>query len=319
MAPALIAVGISAAWCVLAQVLGPRLGFVDDPGRSDLTAHERPAVPLGGVGVYLAVNIAPALDGGGDMALLAASTIVLVLGLVDDRVGLPPLLRLVVELAAAVVLVLAGDIGDGDPLRTSMAVLVVVVAINAVNLYDGLDGLAGLTSFVSAAACVALLAGQGASVAVAWALAGALAGFLLFNWHPARVFLGDSGAYVTGLVLAYLALQSGAGDLAGLFVWFSILGVMLIDLVASVIRRLRSRGALFEGDRNHLYDQLRRRGMTIPSVALVSAGTQVVLVVTVVVADRELGSWPALAVVAGVALSVLALLARGGLLTPAKT
>jgi len=318
VAPLLIAVAISAAWCLLALVVGPRLGFVDDPGRSELTAHDRPAVPLGGVGVYLAVNVVTALDGGGDIALLMASTIVLILGLVDDRVGLPPVLRLAVEVAAAVGLVFAGDIGAGDPLSAVVAVAAVVVAINAVNLYDGLDGLAGLTSLVSAAALAVLLSGSGASATTALALVGALGGFMLFNWHPARVFLGDSGAYVIGLVLAHLALESGTGDIAVLLVWYGALGVILIDLFASVIRRLRSRGALFEGDRNHVYDQLRRRGMTIPGVALASAGLQLVLVAIVVIADRELGSWPAFFVVAGVAFSVLALLARAGLLTPAK-
>jgi UDP-GlcNAc:undecaprenyl-phosphate/decaprenyl-phosphate GlcNAc-1-phosphate transferase len=103
---ALIVAGVvSLAWCFLAIWLGPAIGYVDRPDDPTLKAHDRPAVPLGGVGVFLGVNAAGFMRSDLELGLLVASTMVLVLGLIDDRVGVDPKVRLGVELLAAVVLV----------------------------------------------------------------------------------------------------------------------------------------------------------------------------------------------------------------------
>jgi UDP-GlcNAc:undecaprenyl-phosphate GlcNAc-1-phosphate transferase len=315
MALALTAAGISLAWCGVALWVGPRTGFVDRPERSHLTVHDRPVVPLGGVGLYLAFNLAVILEDGVDPGLLIASTLVLFLGLIDDRVGLRPELRLAVEIVAAGVLVLMSDLAIPDVPDLLLSVVLVVVAINAVNLYDGLDGLAGSTALVSGLGIALLATGRGSATGLSLVFVGALVGFLVFNWHPARVFLGDSGAYLTGLFLVYLVLDAGASS-GEMLVGFSLLGVFLVDLAASVIRRLRVGRGLFAGDRSHLYDQMRDRGHSVPTVALLSAAVQCVIVLVVVVLDRTMTSLPALAVIVAIALGILGLLARIGLLTP---
>jgi UDP-GlcNAc:undecaprenyl-phosphate GlcNAc-1-phosphate transferase len=122
---------------------------VDRPDDPSLKAHDRPAVPLGGVGVFLGVHLAYLTRGELDLGLLLASSVVLVLGLVDDRRGVDPATRLVVEVAAALILIL--DVaGNPGILFLLLGGALVVFAINSVNLFDGLDGLVGSVALVTA-------------------------------------------------------------------------------------------------------------------------------------------------------------------------
>ncbi len=142
--------------------VGPALGFVDRPD-GFLKSHEQPAVPLGGIGIFLAVHLGMALEGDFDPGLLAASALLLVLGLVDDRRPLSSVFRLVVEAGAGVVLAVAGDLpAAGGIVGAALVVLLVVVAVNSVNLLDGLDGLAGSSALVSAVG-ISLLAASATS------------------------------------------------------------------------------------------------------------------------------------------------------------
>ena len=90
MAALIVAGVVSLAWCYFAIWLGPKIGYVDRPDDPTLKAHDRPAVPLGGVGVFLGVNAAGLMRGDLEWGLLMATTMVLVLGLIDDRVGIDP-------------------------------------------------------------------------------------------------------------------------------------------------------------------------------------------------------------------------------------
>jgi UDP-N-acetylmuramyl pentapeptide phosphotransferase/UDP-N-acetylglucosamine-1-phosphate transferase len=129
------------------------------------------------------------------------------------------------------------------------------------------------------------------------------------------VFLGDSGSYLTGLFLAYVILDSGTGPTVDVLIGFAVLGVFLIDLAASVIRRSATGGPLFVGDRSHLYDQLRDRGQPVPMVSMMSGVAQLFLVLLIVGIDRTLPSPYALGVIGLVLLATLASLWRTGFLT----
>jgi UDP-GlcNAc:undecaprenyl-phosphate/decaprenyl-phosphate GlcNAc-1-phosphate transferase len=300
------------AWCTLAIWLGPRIGYVDLPDDPTLKAHERPAVPLGGVGIFLGVHLAALATGELDLGLLLASTVVLVLGLVDDRRGVEPGTRLVVEIAAALILVL--DL-SGNPglLFYLLAGALVVFAINAVNLFDGLDGLVGAVGLVTAVGLAGVAQGRGGDFVDALTLAAALAGFLVLNWHPARVFIGDAGAYFVGLYLANLVLEASDSPVE-LILTSGFLGVFAIDLLVTLLRRRLNKRPLFLGDRSHIYDQLRDRGMSVPTIALLAAATQAVLLVLVITAERLLGATWGLLTLVGVLAIFLALLARLGFL-----
>lgn len=277
MASLIVAAAVCLGWCAFALWLGPRIGFVDRPDSSPLKTHTRAAIPLGGVGVFLGVHLGAVVRGDIDVVLLVSSGVVLVLGLIDDRLGLSPRVRLGVEILAALILV-AGTGSIVGPLQFVLGVLLVVFAINAVNLYDGLDGLAASAAAVTALGIAGVAAAYEASPAVPLELAAALGGFLVLGWHPAKVFLGDSGAYVIGLMLASSLLHVAEGDSRALIAASSLLGVFALDLLVTLLRRRRARRPLFTGDRSHIYDRLRDRGMSVPAVVAASAITQVLLV-----------------------------------------
>lgn len=279
-------VGIAAAfvialgWSILSIWLGPRVGLVDSPNASALKVHTRATPLLGGVGVFAGIHIGMLIEGAFEPALFAATLAVLVLGLVDDAVALSPKIRLAVEMASSIFLVALIDPGTSSVVWIIGGVILMLVAINAVNLLDGLDGLVASVTLVSGLG----LAWAGSS---GWGEAGfgltisaAVAGFLVVNWQPARVFLGDNGAYVIGMILGYGVLSGGGGDMGAIsLLVVGILGVFLIDLVATISRRAHNGTPVFSGDRSHIYDRLRDHRWSVRVVALVAAGAQGVLVV----------------------------------------
>ena len=260
-----------------------RAGIVDVPG--PLKTHRRPIPYLGGVAVFagLVVGVV-ALD---RLELVVPLVLALALGIADDLRPVPAKLRLVAECGVGVA---AAVTVPGDLLVRIATAGLVIVLVNAVNLLDGQDGLAASVSAVSALG-FALIGGD------AWpfglALAGALAGFLVFNLPPARIYLGDGGAYLLGTALALapaLALVTSARGSSGIDAtdfwgpdtWSVLLAtpllvaVPLADTAIAITRRLRTGRPLFAGDRSHVYDQLVDRGWTVRGstvvLVLVQAG-----------------------------------------------
>jgi UDP-GlcNAc:undecaprenyl-phosphate GlcNAc-1-phosphate transferase len=150
-------------------------------------------------------------------------------------------------------------------------------------------------------------------------LVGALAGFLVFNRPPARIYLGDAGAYFVGAahaILASLALGSANGP-AGWAAVPLLVALPLVDTAIAIARRVRSRRPLFTGDRSHVYDQLVDRGLTTGSVAIAFAALQGVLTVIGLVTIRLGASWAFAS--AGVVVIVLLLgAAAGGFVSTTK-
>jgi UDP-GlcNAc:undecaprenyl-phosphate GlcNAc-1-phosphate transferase len=246
-----VALLVATAWCALAVRFGPRWGFVDRPDGS-LKTHTGVAVPLGGVGVLAGFLAALGMSGRFSPYLAGAAAFVLVVGLIDDRLGLSPGSRLISATLAGVLLALSQtSIGLGLVL-----VAATVVCINAVNLLDGLDALAGSTTGVTLAAFGWLAASRDdPEWSVPLLAAAAIAGFLVWNLPPARVFLGDNGAYVAGVILVACAFLI-SDDGVELAVALAMIGAPLFDLGVTVLRRFRAGTALFVGDRDHTYDRL---------------------------------------------------------------
>ncbi len=317
MAGLIVALIVSALICgAAARIPGhsPLAGPSDKPPKAH--SHRELPSPLGGVGVFAGVNLALLVEGRFDPGILIASVLLLAVGMIDDFLGLPPLLRLLSHGAAGVVLVAWGDLPLlSGPVHAVVGVGVVVVLVNAVNLFDGLDGLAGLAAVISVLGVVAVAAIRDGSPTSGLALAGALAGFLLYNWHPARIFLGDSGAYLTGLLLAYSIFQaSPAGSGLEIVLASGVVGVFLVDLVATVFRRWRHERPLFEGDRSHIYDRLRDKGWAVKTVAVASGAVQLGFVVLTVGLEGAALGWWAVAIVVGTGGALLASLGGRGYL-----
>jgi UDP-GlcNAc:undecaprenyl-phosphate GlcNAc-1-phosphate transferase len=263
----LIAFAIALVLTPVARWVGAATGLVDVPSltspdaRSDtLKIHRAPVSVLGGAAVTLATLIAPIVVGKGAAAgLVPAAAVALAVGLADDIRPLPPWTR-IAGLGVAGILLAAGGsrFATAGGFGAVLVVLLVVVCANAVNLVDGQDGLAG--GLAAIAALGLHFAGGARDPAVGLALAGALAAFLLWNRPPARVFLGNGGAYAIGVILAALAASvSNAEGGRGVVVSLLCLGIFALELVSTVVRRLMHRQPLASGDREHVYDLLARR------------------------------------------------------------
>jgi UDP-GlcNAc:undecaprenyl-phosphate/decaprenyl-phosphate GlcNAc-1-phosphate transferase len=255
----------------LAAAVARRLGFVDAPGR--LKVHDDPVPYLGGVAVFAALAGPVAAE---RPLLLLPIGLALVLGLIDDRGGVSAATRLILAAGIGVVAALVLPVhGFVDALVT---VALVVGLLNAINLLDGLDGVASGVSVMAAIGFAFVVEGE--FQVLAFALAGSLSGFLVWNRPPARIYLGDAGSYLIGTALAMLLVASlvEGGSLAQSTGAVLFVAVPVADTAVAVVRRFRARRPLLEGDRGHIYDQLVDRGWGSLAVVAVFIGAQGALV-----------------------------------------
>lgn len=298
-----------------------RIGAVDVP-RDGRRMHQQATPRAGGLALFAAVTLcsgATGLPTGRLRALLLGAALLVGLGLLDDALCLRAPLKLSVQLIAAA-LTLGGGGWEGVPLRGTAlrfgaAVLWLTLSVNAHNMIDGLDGLCAGVSAVEALclAVVLSLQGDGAATALALCVLGASLGFLLYNRHPARVFMGDTGSQLLGLLLGVLALQvnlSRAGAL-GPLVPLLTLALPLSDLAFAVVRRaLRGQG-LFAADRGHWHHRLVDGGMGHAQACRWLCTMSAVLGGVGVLACRE--DWYGYAVYATLSALALVLLLETGL------
>jgi UDP-GlcNAc:undecaprenyl-phosphate GlcNAc-1-phosphate transferase len=263
--------------------LALKVGAIDYPGAAR-KVHRQATARLGGLAIYLAIILTAAvsLDLNRQFWGLAAGlTLLVVVGAIDDLRGLSPGVKLGGQLLAAG-LALAGGIGITTltnpwggvialdrwrlavdwaglrfhimPVANLVSLIWMVGLINVINFLDGLDGLAAGVSGIAAAVLLILSAstGQPAAAILAAIVVGATLGFLPYNFHPARIFMGDSGSYVLGLTLALLSVYSGAKiATAGL-----VLGFTILDGLWTVLRRVLRGASPFTADRLHLHHLL---------------------------------------------------------------
>jgi len=276
--------------------LAVRAGVVDGGGYRRISNSPKPL--LGGLaigapftiicllGVAEPTRTLVGLQGvGRDFAVLAAGgAAVLAAGVVDDVRRLRPRTKLLIQVGVALVicaggggakalnLPLIGAVGLGPVLGALFTIGWLVGIINAMTLVDGLDGLAAGLALIGAVA-LALLAGMSGSafvVLLCAALAGSLLAFLFYNFHPARIFLGETGSMFLGFVLATVALMgSHKTDAAVVFLAPVLaLGLPIYETLTSVARRLMRGKPLLAGDRGHTYHRLLRLGLSQRQVAL---------------------------------------------------
>ncbi|KUO20252.1 hypothetical protein AQJ91_15885 [Streptomyces dysideae] len=257
-----------------------RRGITDRPdGRK---GHARPTPYLGGIAVAvvtIGAGAGAAFAGGfgnpGLAVLLGGAAIMAVLGLVDDLRPLGPAPRLGVEAAAASVVVLVGGHPTvfGGVFDAVLAVLWIVFTTNAFNLLDNMDGAASsVCAAIGGFLCWhAWSSGQGGLGVVLAALSGASLGFLFHNWHPARIFLGDSGSLFIGFTLASASVVLHQ-DAAGLSVPAGLLVTTLVvtlDTALVMLSRYREARPLLQGGLDHAAHRLRRMGLTVRQTVMV--------------------------------------------------
>ena len=276
--------------------LALRLGWIDQP--SDRKVHPKPTPTAGGLAMYLGVaagllaaRLIPFLSGlhqtSSELdAAFVAATVVVVLGLVDDTRGVTAIGKLAGQVFAAGIVVLLGVqllyfyfpgqgvISLSPDLAVPLTVLWIVALMNAVNLVDGLDGLAAGMVAIAAIAFFAYFrtpdGGDQASVAALMStiVAGVALGFLPWNFHPAKIFMGDSGSLLLGLLMAVATISGvgqnlegpSGGDLAAIAIPIAVpllvLAVPLLDVVLAIVRRMRKGIGIAHADKEHIHHRL---------------------------------------------------------------
>lgn len=292
----------------------------------DRDVHSTPTPRLGGLAIFISMLVATGVAtqvGWFDevfstprdvYALLGAAAIVVVIGFVDDLIDLDWLTKLAGQILAAglvawqgvqIVSIPIGGLTLFSPtLSLILTVLAIVLVMNAVNFIDGLDGLvAGVTLIASGVFFIysfLLATGEADTAYFNYAslftaiLLGGMLGFVPLNWHPAKLFLGDSGSLLVGLIMATTAISvTGQIDPATvsasqllpafipLLLPLAVLVVPLLDFLLAVLRRLRAGMSPFEADRQHLHHRLLDMGHThLQAVLILYAWTAVLAVGT---------------------------------------
>lgn len=252
-------------------------GVLDRPNAR--SSHSIPTPRGGGLSIVIVVSVVAAvlmLQNPADAAVSCATMVgglaVAAVGYLDDRNSLPVLARMVVHLASAIWAVYI--LGGLPPLQLGaavvdlgfcgnvLAVFAIVWMLNLFNFMDGIDGIAASEAVFVAVAGAGLcwVAGiHSAVVADSVTVAAASLGFLLWNWPPAKIFMGDVGSGYLGYVLSILALAAARQNGALLYGWLILGGAFFCDATVTLIRRMLSRQRIFEAHRSHAYQWLARR------------------------------------------------------------
>jgi UDP-GlcNAc:undecaprenyl-phosphate/decaprenyl-phosphate GlcNAc-1-phosphate transferase len=284
-----LALALALGLTPLMGVLAVRLGAVSEVGGRNVNTREIPR--LGGVAVAVAtlaplvllfilrkgVARLPTSELNMVLGLGTGAALSCVLGAIDDVRRLSAPVKLIGQLLFALLAYAAGcRIGlvelpflgriDATVLSVPLTVIWIVGITNAINLIDGLDGLAAGVVFCAAATNL-VVAGIGGHTMVALvmsALMGALLGFLFFNFNPATIFMGDSGSYFAGFLLAASSLVGNqkASTAVSLIVPILALGVPIFDTIFSIIRRAVLKRPVFSPDRGHIHHKLLDLGLT---------------------------------------------------------
>lgn len=275
---ALLLAGLALSWWLTALARRHALAtaLMDHP--NERSSHSVPTPRGGGVAIVasfllltLALGLARAIEPALAIAVVGAGALVAGLGYADDRKPLPARWRFLGHAAAAAwVLAWMGpvpamplfgrvvDLGWGGP---ALCLLFLVWMINLFNFMDGIDGIASVEAITVCLGGALLwwLAGSGSGAWLALVFAACVGGFLLWNFPPARIFMGDAGSGFLGLVVALLALWCGQATPALFWAWFILVGCFMVDATTTLLRRVQRGDKFHEAHRSHAYQYASRR------------------------------------------------------------
>ncbi len=265
-----VAVSAAAAWFLVRT----KASFLPKDAPNTRSLHTLPTPRTGGLAVLLGLGVAATAGGefprGFSPWVLAATALVAATSFADDRRGLPPALRLVLQAVAAATVVWGAGLtvpeiwlpafGTVQTGRAAglLAFLGLLWMANLYNFMDGMDGFAGgMTAVGGTFLGVALLQhGAPGSARLSFALAGAAAGFLTQNWPPARLFLGDVGAVTIGFLVGVLTLTGATRAGLDPAVPLLVFAPFVLDATFTLVRRAARRERVWEAHRGHLYQRL---------------------------------------------------------------
>ena len=278
-----VAFVISYATTPFVKELAKKVGAIDVP-RDKRRVHKKPMPLLGGLAIFYGFIVSVLCFSDiniGVRGMILGSLIIVITGIFDDIYSLHPLIKLGGQIIAAIVVALHGVviyrlsiptvISPSGVLEFGMfavpiTVVWIVAVTNAVNLIDGLDGLAaGVSSIASMTLfCIALIASENNIAFITAALAGACFGFLPYNFNPAKIFMGDTGAMLLGYILSTVSIMGvfKAYAVISFIVPFLVLGLPLFDTGFAIFRRVKNHKPIMGADRGHLHHKLLDMGFS---------------------------------------------------------
>lgn len=294
--PFIFAIIISLIMTPMVRKFAFKIGAIDIP-KDNRRVHIQPMPLIGGLAIYISVIISTLIFipiTKEILAILIGGTIILISGIIDDKGNLSPRLKVLFQLIAAIVL-LIGDVRiefitnpfsneyamlNLDLLSIPATIIWIVAITNAINLIDGLDGLAAGVTAISSL-CFMLVGFSLGHIHIAilsMIVAGACIGFLPFNFDPARIFMGDTGALFLGFILGVITIEGVMKSVAAIAVVVPIiiLGVPIFDTTFAIFRRLRNGQSITIGDKGHLHHRLLARGFSQRKTVLILYGISVI-------------------------------------------
>ncbi len=279
---ALVAFGLSLLFTPLAASLARRLGIVDHPD-DHLKRHSQPTPYLGGLAVYLAFMLALVVfkfwnqsSVSGVVGVSLGTSLIVFLGLIDDKVQLTPMVKFAGQIVAAIVLIICNmklEFIHQPELAVIFTILWVVFVTNAMNLIDIMDGLSSGVTIIAGSLffIIAVQNGRINDMYIMAALGGAVLGFLPYNFPKAKIYLGDTGALMMGFVLASIAMGEDYSKTNPVAVLspFLILAVPIFDTLFIMFLRHRQGKSMFRGSPDHLALRMVRLGLSKRQTVLI--------------------------------------------------
>lgn len=290
----LLAMTVSILLTAVLKRIAGKVGLVDQPQRSDHKTHTEPAALIGGLSIFVAFCFTLLFI---DMPLtqlrplLAGSIMLIFIGVLDDLHELSPSMRFASQITACLVMIFMGDVYLTDLGRlltdnvlnlslisVPFTVFAVVGVINAFNMSDGMDGQSGILAISVLVILIVLCSIQGNHLCMITliALAGAISGFLVFNFRreknrAATVFMGDAGSMFIGYVISWYLIHLAQGEQAVIkpitAVW--IFALPICDTLTVMIRRFINRQSPLKADNSHYHHLLQKRGYSINQILVI--------------------------------------------------
>lgn len=293
--PFLISLVISLILTPVVIKVGPKFGLMDIP-KDNRRMHKKPIPIAGGIAIFIAstfciIKFLP-LDKN-TIALLVGSFLIFISGLLDDKIDISPKQKVLFQLAAGLIVFLSGsriefftnlisykEVVWLKYLSLPVTLFWICGITNAVNLIDGIDGLAAGVSLISSVSLMLIASKMNLPfVAIlAASLGGACLGFLPYNFNPAKIFMGDTGALYLGFMLSYISIQGVMKYATTLmiFVPVLVLGVPVFDTAFAMIRRFLSGHKISDADKGHLHHRLLALGLTQRQTVLILYGISII-------------------------------------------
>lgn len=274
--------------------LAIRYNIMDAPDKRKV--HQSPMPRMGGLAIYLSFWITVFVTQPTNQEILSffiGSLLIIISGIWDDLKGLKPIVKILFQLAAASIVIIGGvkvsfitRIFGGGPqalgvLSVPLTILWITGMTNAINLVDGLDGLAAGISGIAAISIgiISWMEGLPSVGILALILGVSTLGFLKYNFHPAKIFMGDTGALFLGYALAVLSIMglTKMATTVSLFLPIIVLGVPIMDTVFAIVRRILNKKPIFGADKDHLHHRLLALGLSHTKAVLVVYGVCIFL------------------------------------------